>query len=253
MSRRFALQGNGALVTGGSRGIGLDIARGFGSAGFAVTISSRASMRWPPRRRSSDLSTPEAAAPSPQRSVRHRAYWLATPERRSARRSRSFRMTAWDKLRDTNVMAAFHRTVGLLLGCARPRPRKPRSGRRTLGPSRASDRRLISHLHGRQRATPLHRRPVAARYLLRASSVAAGTSPLARRSQIPLQSSGAEFGSAGFARCVPAHLPCPGSAALAPAPTRQNRRSSPIEGSAPGLRLGLGVTPRGTARHEIGP
>ena len=137
-------------------------------------------------------------------------------------------------------MAAFHPTVGLLLGCARPRPRKPRSGCRTLGPSRASDRRLISHLHGRQRPTPLHRRPVAARYLLRASSVAAGTSPLARRSHIPLQSSGAEFGSARSDRAACKHVPCPGSSALAPAPTRQNRRSSPIEGAAPGLRLRLG-------------
>jgi NAD(P)-dependent dehydrogenase (short-subunit alcohol dehydrogenase family) len=41
MTDLFALAGKTALVTGGSRGIGLEIARGFVAAGVDVTISSR--------------------------------------------------------------------------------------------------------------------------------------------------------------------------------------------------------------------
>lgn len=121
MSGLFSLQGKRALVTGGSRGIGLEIARGFVSAGVDVTISSRkadavaaAAEELGCRGVTADLSTPKgcrglaAEVDGPLHVLVNNAgvTWGAPLE--------EFPDAGWDKVLDTNVKGLFQLTVALL-------------------------------------------------------------------------------------------------------------------------------------------
>lgn len=121
MSGLFSLQGKRALVTGGSRGIGLEIARGVVSAGVEVTISSRkadavaaAAEDLACRGVPADLSTPEgcrglaATIDGPLHILVNNAgaTWGAPLE--------EFPASGWDKVLDTNVKGPFRLTVALL-------------------------------------------------------------------------------------------------------------------------------------------
>jgi len=121
MSDLFSLQGKRALVTGGSRGIGLEIARGFVAAGVEVTISSRkvdavaaAAQELGCRGIPADLSTPDgcralaAEIDGPLHVLVNNAgvTWGAPLE--------EFPDSGWDKVLDTNVKGVFHLTVALL-------------------------------------------------------------------------------------------------------------------------------------------
>jgi NAD(P)-dependent dehydrogenase (short-subunit alcohol dehydrogenase family) len=128
MSGLFDVSGKTALVTGGSRGIGLMIARGLVQAGARVIVSSRKSadvhaaagelaalgdcVAIP-----ADISTPEGAAalaaltrerfPSLDILVNNAgAAWGAPLE--------EFPASGWDKVLHTNVEGVFHLTVALL-------------------------------------------------------------------------------------------------------------------------------------------
>ena len=128
MADLFEISGKSALVTGGSRGIGLMIARGLLEAGARVFISSRkeGDLRAAAEELSkigeceaipADLSTPEGAAGLGE-AVRSRvdelpilinnagATWGAPLE--------EFPATGWDRAIRTNVEGIFHLTVGLL-------------------------------------------------------------------------------------------------------------------------------------------
>jgi NAD(P)-dependent dehydrogenase (short-subunit alcohol dehydrogenase family) len=124
----FDVTGKTALVTGGSRGIGLMIARGLVEAGASVVISSRkvADLESAAAELSAigecdaipgDQSTPEGAAQLAQavRSYFERldilvnnagVTWGAPLE--------EFPASGWDKVMHTNVEGSFHLTVGLL-------------------------------------------------------------------------------------------------------------------------------------------
>jgi NAD(P)-dependent dehydrogenase (short-subunit alcohol dehydrogenase family) len=124
----FDVSGKTALVTGGSRGIGMMIARGLVQAGARVIVSSRKEGAVEESARElaelgdcvgipGDVSTPEGAAalaaataerfPSLDILVNNAgATWGAPLE--------EFPATGWDRVAHTNVEGAFHLTVGLL-------------------------------------------------------------------------------------------------------------------------------------------
>ena len=117
----FSLQGKRALVTGGSRGIGLEIARGFVAAGVDVTIASRkadavaaAAAELGCRGVPADLSTPDgcralaAEIDGPLHLLVNNAgaTWGAPVD--------DFPDSGWDKVLDTNVQGIFHLTSALL-------------------------------------------------------------------------------------------------------------------------------------------
>jgi NAD(P)-dependent dehydrogenase (short-subunit alcohol dehydrogenase family) len=121
MSGLFSLTGKRALVTGGSRGIGLEIARGFVSAGVDVTIASRkadavaaSSKELGCRGIPADLSTADgcralaAEIDGPLHILVNNAgaTWGAPIE--------EFPDAGWDKVLDTNVKGVFHLTATLL-------------------------------------------------------------------------------------------------------------------------------------------
>jgi NAD(P)-dependent dehydrogenase (short-subunit alcohol dehydrogenase family) len=128
VSDLFDIEGKTALVTGGSRGIGLMIARGLVQAGARVIVSSRKSADVEASGAElarlgechaipGDVSTPEGAAalaaaaqerfPSLDILVNNAgAAWGAPLE--------EFPASGWDKVAHTNVEGVFHLTVGLL-------------------------------------------------------------------------------------------------------------------------------------------
>jgi NAD(P)-dependent dehydrogenase (short-subunit alcohol dehydrogenase family) len=129
MSELFDVSGKTALVTGGSRGIGLMIARGLVQAGARVIVSSRKEDDVNAAARElaklgdceaaipGDVSTPEGAAalaaatqerfPSLDILVNNAgAVWGAPLE--------EFPAGGWDKVLHTNVEGVFHLTVALL-------------------------------------------------------------------------------------------------------------------------------------------
>jgi NAD(P)-dependent dehydrogenase (short-subunit alcohol dehydrogenase family) len=125
----FDVSGKAALVTGGSRGIGLMIARGLVAAGARVVIASRKtadieaageelrSVGACEAALTADLSSPDGAAALAQE-VRSRfdalhilvnnagAAWGAPLE--------EFPASGWDKVLHTNLEGIFHLTVALL-------------------------------------------------------------------------------------------------------------------------------------------
>jgi NAD(P)-dependent dehydrogenase (short-subunit alcohol dehydrogenase family) len=128
MADLFDVSGKTALVTGGSRGIGLMIARGLAASGVRVIVSSRkagdleaaaaeVSQLGRCEAIPSDLSTPEGAQALAEE-VRARverldilvnnagATWGAPLE--------EFPPSGWDRVMHTNVEGPFHLTVGLL-------------------------------------------------------------------------------------------------------------------------------------------
>ena len=128
MADLFDVSGKTAVVTGGSRGIGLMVARGLLQAGVSVIISSRKvgdleeaaeELRQLGECEAipSDLSSPEGArALADQVRERHDtldilvnnagATWGAPLE--------EFPASGWDRVMHTNVEGPFHLTVGLL-------------------------------------------------------------------------------------------------------------------------------------------
>jgi NAD(P)-dependent dehydrogenase (short-subunit alcohol dehydrogenase family) len=128
MSDLFDVSGKTALVTGGSRGIGLMIARGLVRAGARVIVSSRKSADVIAAAESlaedgdcealpGDVSTPEGAAAlaAETRSRMPRldilvnnagVTWGAALE--------DFPASGWDRVMHTNVEGIFHLTVALL-------------------------------------------------------------------------------------------------------------------------------------------
>ena len=117
----FSLQGKRALVSGGSRGIGLEIARGFVAAGVEVTISSRkadavaaAAEELGCRGIPADLSSADGCAglaaeidgPLDILVNNAGASWGAPIE--------EFPEAGWDKVIDTNVKGVFELTRALL-------------------------------------------------------------------------------------------------------------------------------------------
>ena len=128
MTELFDLSGKTALVTGGSRGIGLMIARGLLGAGVRVIIASRKAEELEAAAAElsslgecqaipADLSTPEGARGLGE-AVRGRvqrleilvnnagASWGAPLE--------EFPASGWDRVMHTNVEGVFHLTVSLL-------------------------------------------------------------------------------------------------------------------------------------------
>jgi NAD(P)-dependent dehydrogenase (short-subunit alcohol dehydrogenase family) len=128
MSDLFDVTGKTALVTGGSRGIGLMIARGLVQAGARVIVSSRKTNDVEAAARElaglgdchaipGDVSTPEGAAALAQATQARfqeldilvnnaGAVWGAPLE--------EFPPVGWDKVVHTNVEGVFHLTVALL-------------------------------------------------------------------------------------------------------------------------------------------
>jgi NAD(P)-dependent dehydrogenase (short-subunit alcohol dehydrogenase family) len=128
MSDLFDVAGKTALVTGGSRGIGLMIATGLVQAGAKVIVSSRKQADVEAAAAElagigecvaipADVSTPEGAAELAAAASAHfpaldilvnnaGAAWGAPLE--------EFPATGWDRVAHTNVEGVFHLTVGLL-------------------------------------------------------------------------------------------------------------------------------------------
>ncbi|MHB8242923.1 MAG: glucose 1-dehydrogenase [Solirubrobacteraceae bacterium] len=128
MNDLFDVSGKSALVTGGSRGIGLMIARGLVQAGARVLVSSRksADVEGAAAELSAhgectaipaDISTPDGAAALASATVEHfgsldilvnnaGAVWGAPLE--------EFPPAGWEKILHTNVEGVFNLTVGLL-------------------------------------------------------------------------------------------------------------------------------------------
>jgi NAD(P)-dependent dehydrogenase (short-subunit alcohol dehydrogenase family) len=128
MAGLFDVAGRTALVTGGSRGIGLMIARGLLEAGASVIVSSRKQPDIEAAARElyslgdctaivGDISTPDGAGEL-ARATRERfpsldilvnnagAVWGAPLE--------DFPPKGWDRVMHTNVEGVFHLTIGLL-------------------------------------------------------------------------------------------------------------------------------------------
>jgi NAD(P)-dependent dehydrogenase (short-subunit alcohol dehydrogenase family) len=128
MAGLFEVAGKTALVTGGSRGIGLMIARGLVEAGARVIVSSRKTADIEAAGRAlaeagdceaitADVSTPEGAEALAEH-TRERfprldilvnnagATWGAPLE--------AFPASGWDRVAHTNVEGVFHLTVALL-------------------------------------------------------------------------------------------------------------------------------------------
>ena len=136
MDGLFDVSGKAALVTGGSRGIGLMIARGLAQAGAHVVVSSRKAGDLEQAAQElaahgdchaipADISTHDdaaalAAAVSERFSRPHilvnnaGATWGARLE--------EFPASGWDRALHTNVQGVFHLTVALL-----PAPKIPRA------------------------------------------------------------------------------------------------------------------------------
>ena len=128
MSDLFDVSGKTALVTGGSRGIGLMIARGLVQAGAKVIVSSRKSDDVEAAAAElaklgdcvaigGDVSTPEGAAALAEATKEHfpsldvlvnnaGAVWGAPLE--------EFPQIGWEKVLHTNVEGIFNLTIGLL-------------------------------------------------------------------------------------------------------------------------------------------
>jgi NAD(P)-dependent dehydrogenase (short-subunit alcohol dehydrogenase family) len=128
MNDLFDVSGKTALVTGGSRGIGLMIARGLVGAGARVIVSSRKTSDVEAAAKElqalgdchaipGDVSTPEGAAALAQATQARfekldilvnnaGAVWGAPLE--------EFPPVGWDKVAHTNVEGVFHLTVALL-------------------------------------------------------------------------------------------------------------------------------------------
>jgi NAD(P)-dependent dehydrogenase (short-subunit alcohol dehydrogenase family) len=128
MSELFDLSGKTALVTGGSRGIGLMIARGLAQAGVRLVIASRKQPELEAAATElrafgevesvpADLSSPEGATALAEAVRSHfdalnilvnnaGASWGAPLE--------EFPASGWDRAMHTNVEGVFHLTVGLL-------------------------------------------------------------------------------------------------------------------------------------------
>src|SRR5271157_5529171 len=134
MSDLFDVSGKTALVTGGSRGIGLMIARGLVQAGARVIVSSRKANDLQATAEElatigdchaipGDVATPEGAALLAQ-ATRERfaqldilvnnagVVWGAPLE--------EFPANGWEKVLHTNVQGVFDLTVALLGSCAGP-------------------------------------------------------------------------------------------------------------------------------------
>jgi NAD(P)-dependent dehydrogenase (short-subunit alcohol dehydrogenase family) len=131
MSDLFDVSGKTALVTGGSRGIGLMVARGLVQAGARVIVSSRkADDVWAAAQELAalgdchaipgDVSTPEGAAELAQATQARfneldilvnnaGAGWGAPLE--------EFPPGGWEKVLHTNVQGVFDLTVALLRPC----------------------------------------------------------------------------------------------------------------------------------------
>jgi NAD(P)-dependent dehydrogenase (short-subunit alcohol dehydrogenase family) len=130
MAGLFDVSGKTALVTGGSRGIGLMIARGLVQAGARVVVSSRKSADVTAAARSlsehgdcvaipGDVSSPEGAAelasatlsrfPALDILVNNAGVTWGAP-------LEEFPAGGWDRAMHTNVEGMFHLTVGLLPG-----------------------------------------------------------------------------------------------------------------------------------------
>ena len=128
MSELFDVSGKTALVTGGSRGIGLMIARGLLQAGARVIVSSRKEGAVAEAERElsplgdcagvvGDVSTPDGAAalaaatierfPSLDILVNNAGVTWGAP-------LEEFPATGWDRVAHTNVEGTFHLTVALL-------------------------------------------------------------------------------------------------------------------------------------------
>jgi NAD(P)-dependent dehydrogenase (short-subunit alcohol dehydrogenase family) len=128
MSGLFDVSGKTALVTGGSRGIGLMIARGLVEGGARVIVSSRKQADVEAAAAElakigectaipADVSTPEGAGELAAATAAHfpaldilvnnaGAVWGAPLE--------EFPASGWDRVAHTNVEGVFHLTVGLL-------------------------------------------------------------------------------------------------------------------------------------------
>jgi len=129
MSDLFDVSGKTALVTGGSRGIGLMIAHGLVQRGARVIVSSR--KEGPVQEAANqlsalgdcvgipgDVSTPEGAAALAQATTEHFGGELDILVNNAGTTwgapLAEFPATGWDRVAHTNVEGAFHLTVGLL-------------------------------------------------------------------------------------------------------------------------------------------
>ncbi|HWX96118.1 MAG TPA: SDR family NAD(P)-dependent oxidoreductase, partial [Solirubrobacteraceae bacterium] len=128
MNDLFDVSGKTALVTGGSRGIGLMIARGLVQAGARVIVSSRKTVDVTAAAQTlseqgdceavpGDVSTPEGAAELASATLSRfqtldilvnnaGVTWGAPLE--------DFPASGWDRVMHTNVEGVFHLTIALL-------------------------------------------------------------------------------------------------------------------------------------------
>jgi NAD(P)-dependent dehydrogenase (short-subunit alcohol dehydrogenase family) len=128
MSELFDVSGKTALVTGGSRGIGLMIARGLVQAGARVIVSSRKQADIEAAAAElatigdcvaipADISTPEGAAElAAASSARFPALDILVNNAGATWGAplQEFPASGWDRVIHTNVEGIFHLTVGLL-------------------------------------------------------------------------------------------------------------------------------------------